>query len=180
MEKQRRLRGGHIVAIVGSVCAAVVLAPVGVMAATGSLVNITDPYNSRARARVDSGKVRVGDGNGALTVDGTVKTSDASVLLYQAPATYDCTASSAGTSLGTFDVSRYRALRLSVESSVNNQTIIAAYARAGTQVITKAPLINWTVPANQAAHYVLHDLPTKIDLRVWFCYRPKIFIYGIR
>jgi hypothetical protein len=42
----------HLVAIVASVCAAVVLAPVGVMAATGSFVNITDPFSSARRARV--------------------------------------------------------------------------------------------------------------------------------
>ena len=44
----------HVVAIVVSLCAAAVLAPVGVIAATGQLVNITDPFVSSRRARVTS------------------------------------------------------------------------------------------------------------------------------
>ena len=44
------------------------------VAATGSLVNIVDPV-TKAGARVDlGGKLRVGDGSGPLTVDGTVRT----------------------------------------------------------------------------------------------------------
>ncbi|HWL35500.1 MAG TPA: hypothetical protein VNQ77_04850 [Frankiaceae bacterium] len=42
----------HVVAMVSSVCAAVVLAPVGVMAATGTLVNLTDPLDGSRKARV--------------------------------------------------------------------------------------------------------------------------------
>jgi hypothetical protein len=42
----------HVVTMVASVCAAVVLAPVGVMAATGTLVNLTDPLDSTRKARV--------------------------------------------------------------------------------------------------------------------------------
>jgi hypothetical protein len=42
----------HVVAMVASVSAAVVLAPVGVMAATGTLVNLTDPVDSSRKARV--------------------------------------------------------------------------------------------------------------------------------
>jgi hypothetical protein len=41
--------------MVVAVCAAVVLAPVGVMAATGTLVNIADPGNAARVARVGSG-----------------------------------------------------------------------------------------------------------------------------
>ncbi len=47
-----RFQPRHVVAIVASVCAAAVLAPVGVMAATGTLVNITDPYSTARQARV--------------------------------------------------------------------------------------------------------------------------------
>ncbi|HVF05391.1 MAG TPA: hypothetical protein VNA20_11175 [Frankiaceae bacterium] len=42
----------HVVAMVASVCAAAVLAPVGVIAATGTLVNITDPSVASRKARV--------------------------------------------------------------------------------------------------------------------------------
>lgn len=45
----------HIVTMVVAVCAAAVLAPVGVMAATGQLVNIADPFISGRSARIGSG-----------------------------------------------------------------------------------------------------------------------------
>lgn len=43
------------------------------LAATGTLMNIADPSNAANIAKVDSpGRLRVGDGSGSLTVDGTV------------------------------------------------------------------------------------------------------------
>lgn len=65
-----------IVIIVVSVSAAMILTPVGVMAAA-SQITIKDP-NSASQVQVDTGKLRVGDGTGALTVDGTVKVTDGS------------------------------------------------------------------------------------------------------
>ena len=47
-----KLAPKHVVTIVVAISAAVVLAPVGVMAATGSLTNIVDAYDSTRRARV--------------------------------------------------------------------------------------------------------------------------------
>ena len=60
-----------VVLVVVSVCAALVLTPVGVMAAAGQLVTVKDPLTS-SKARVDTGKLRVGDGSGPVTVDGNV------------------------------------------------------------------------------------------------------------
>jgi len=45
----------QVVTMVACVCAAVVLAPVGVMAATGQLVNIVDPVLADRKVRVGSG-----------------------------------------------------------------------------------------------------------------------------
>ena len=61
-----------IVLIIVSVCATFVLTPVAVMAAASQLVTVKDPSTS-SKARVDAGKLRVGDGSGPVTVDGTVK-----------------------------------------------------------------------------------------------------------
>lgn len=61
----------HVVAIVVSLSAAAVLTPVGVMAATGTLVNITDPYYPERRARVttsNSLQAETRAGTGANTV----------------------------------------------------------------------------------------------------------------
>jgi len=85
-----KLKPRHIVTIVVAVCTAAVLTPVAVGAATGSLVNITDPANAANKAKVSnkgqvyvtesdpyngqfarvdtSGKQLVGDGSGALDV----------------------------------------------------------------------------------------------------------------
>jgi hypothetical protein len=62
------------VTIVVAVCAAVVLAPVGAVAAT-SAFTVADPVHPAQKARVDRhGALKVGDGSGAVTVDGTVNT----------------------------------------------------------------------------------------------------------
>jgi hypothetical protein len=69
----QRLSGRQITTVVVAVCVAVIAFPVGVLAATGSLVNITDPVHKSNKARVDNGgRLYVGDGGGSLTVDGTV------------------------------------------------------------------------------------------------------------
>lgn len=50
----------HVVAMVACVCAAAVLAPVGVMATTGTIVNITDAVYAARKARVSAdGSLRV-------------------------------------------------------------------------------------------------------------------------
>jgi hypothetical protein len=75
-----RFSSKQIVVMVVAVCAAVVLAPVGVMAATGSLVNIVDPSNASHKAHVDSsGHVLVASGTQAVrtTVGNAVSTHDA-------------------------------------------------------------------------------------------------------
>ena len=67
-----RFTGRQIVTMVVAISAAVVLAPVGALAATGSLVNITDPVHRDQKARVSGdGRLLVGDGGEALTVDGS-------------------------------------------------------------------------------------------------------------
>lgn len=60
-----------IVLVVVSVSAALVLTPVGVMAAASQLVTLKDPTTS-SKAKVDAGKLRIGDGSGPLTVNGSV------------------------------------------------------------------------------------------------------------
>ena len=65
-----RFSSAQVTVMVVAVCVA--LGPVTVMAATGQLVNITDPQNTSEKARVDGTKLRVGDGDGRMSVDGTV------------------------------------------------------------------------------------------------------------
>jgi len=87
---QERFKPRHIVTIVVAVCVGAVLMPVAVGAATGSLVNITDPVTAANKAKVSNkgqlyvteadpytgafakvdsaGKQLVGDGSGALDV----------------------------------------------------------------------------------------------------------------
>jgi hypothetical protein len=52
---RERFSNKQIVTMVVAVCAAVVLAPIGVFAATGTLVNIADPSIGSRQARVSSG-----------------------------------------------------------------------------------------------------------------------------
>jgi hypothetical protein len=69
-EKSSRFTGRQLTVVVASVAAAAVLTPTAVYAAA-TIVQLSDPY-SGSKARVFSGKVAVGDGSGALTVDGAV------------------------------------------------------------------------------------------------------------
>lgn len=79
----------HVVTMVACVSAAVVLAPVGVLAATGQLVNITDPYSSSRSARVSrDGSLRVESrtavGGGTFNAVGTGLSSLSFQKLYEA------------------------------------------------------------------------------------------------
>jgi hypothetical protein len=67
-----KFTGRQVTVMVVAVCAAAILTPAAVYAATGTLVNITDPVTSSQKARVIGGKLAVGDGSGAMTVDGSV------------------------------------------------------------------------------------------------------------
>lgn len=66
--------GRRLVIAVALVAVGALLAPAGVQAAA-NLVTIEDS-NSNSKAQVDGGKLRVGDGAGTLTVDGTVGAVD--------------------------------------------------------------------------------------------------------
>jgi hypothetical protein len=69
-----RFSGRQIATIVVAVCTAVVVTPTVVYAAaTSSSVTISDPTHPAHKAHVTAGKLLVGDGKGALTVDGAVK-----------------------------------------------------------------------------------------------------------
>ncbi|MDQ1689587.1 MAG: hypothetical protein QOK42_2562 [Frankiaceae bacterium] len=76
-DRVQRFTGKQLTTIVVAVAAAVVLMPVGVLAAT-SVVQIGDGANPSLKAHVVGGKLSVGDGSGAVTVDGTVKVNDGS------------------------------------------------------------------------------------------------------
>jgi hypothetical protein len=59
-----------------AVAAVVALLPIGATAAGTAVMRIVDG-NGTSKVEVDAGKLRVGDGAGALSVDGNVKVSDA-------------------------------------------------------------------------------------------------------
>ena len=67
----RRFSNGQVTAMVIAVCVAILATPVGVMAAVDQ-VRISDGTQPGDLARVDDGELRVGDGNGPLSVDGRV------------------------------------------------------------------------------------------------------------
>jgi hypothetical protein len=72
-----RIRRPSPALVVASI--AIIIATAGTaFAATGQLVNITDPGNAAQAAKVDAtGKLNVGDGSGALSVDGTTTSHEA-------------------------------------------------------------------------------------------------------
>lgn len=64
----------------GLVVGAVLTAAVPVYAATSQLVRVVDAVTG-STARVDAGRLRVGDGSGPMTVNGSVSTSNGDVVL---------------------------------------------------------------------------------------------------
>jgi hypothetical protein len=66
MSNEKRFSGRQITTIVVAVAVAIIAFPVGVLAATGTLVNITDPTNASHKAHVNSA------GRLLVTADGTV------------------------------------------------------------------------------------------------------------
>lgn len=175
---ERRLTGNHVVAVVVSLCAAAVLAPATAIAAT-TLVQLVDPHTG-SRAKVDSGKVRVGDGSGALTVDGTVSTPEKSALVYKSPAGgLDCGANAAGLPLGNKDLSRFSKLRIFVKSGTGYQTIVQMRPVAGSEVYA-LPWLDFTTPASQYGNGTFYDPPPLSELRIYFCNDAQIFIYGLK
>jgi hypothetical protein len=73
----------HVVTMVACVCAAAVLAPVGVMAATGSLVNIVDPLLADRKVRVGSaGALHVESRAGVIGGDFNVLSSPTTTLSF--------------------------------------------------------------------------------------------------
>ena len=83
---QRRFSGRQITVMVASSCAALVLMPAGVIAATNGVVSIADPSHPTSRAHVTGGALQVTPRDastgslarvdqGALRVGGTVKTT---------------------------------------------------------------------------------------------------------
>lgn len=72
------LKAKHVVAMVASISAAVVLAPVGVLAASGQLVHVTDPYYPERRARVSTANLLQVESRPGLTgaFSKTVEKSD--------------------------------------------------------------------------------------------------------
>ena len=67
----RQFTPRQVLVLVLVICATIVLTPATVVAA-GSLMTLVDP-STGSKARVDAGRLRVGDGSGPLTVDGAVR-----------------------------------------------------------------------------------------------------------
>lgn len=126
---EKRFSGRQLTVMVVAVCAAIMLAPVGVMAATGSGVNIVDPVTSANKAGVSgngtlltaardihTGAVAAVDGS-SLRVGGTVQavSSDTTVTLAHVVAQNVVAGSTAYSS--AINVAAYRSIRVGVYCS---------------------------------------------------------------
>lgn len=67
-----RFTGRQVTVMVVAVCGAAIFTPVAVYAATGTSINIVDPYSASSKARVMNGALLIRDNSGALTVDGSI------------------------------------------------------------------------------------------------------------
>ena len=79
MNLNEQWSGRRLIALAVVAGLAALLVPVGVEAAAPALMRLVDG-DGTSKAHVDNGKVRVGDGKGALSVDGTTATKPAVLL----------------------------------------------------------------------------------------------------
>lgn len=97
----------HIVAIVGFLAAAAILTPVSVLAATGQLVNLTDPTNAARAAKVNAaGALYVAGRGGAGSVNGATNMRNAGIAPNQ-PRVLVSTSTAPGVALSELLVSPY-------------------------------------------------------------------------
>jgi len=82
------INGRHITAMVVAISAAAVLAPVSVGAATGSFVNIRDPFSSATsgQARVTSGALAVSEERNSVTRSGIIENNGNDRVVLTIPA----------------------------------------------------------------------------------------------
>ena len=164
-----RYTSREVTAIVAVGVLIAALVPVGVQAA-GSLVTLVDP-SSNLPAKVDTGnKLRVGDGSGALTVDGTLRVRDASgALTVDQPAagilaTGDCDLNSDGeASSGTVANSReITGILLSAENDNQYpQARLMVTAPSATEPLMGLLTYSGTDGNGQQIQYVPFDPPLR-------------------
>ena len=163
-----------LIAVVSAATIALLL-PVGAQAA-GQLMTIVDPQTN-AKARVDAGELRVGDGDGALTVNGTIDTREFDVnrLLYRSPeGGLDC--GGGAISLGMLDLSRHSHLRIDVYGGSTEWNIHVRAVSEGVAI----RVLDELVPESEVRSFVLNYAPTTVQVLAIGCSEATVFIYGIR
>lgn len=167
---KRTLTSRQITMIVISICCAVVLAPLGAVAATGSFVNIVDPFHKDRKVRVDAG--------GRLTVADSRPVTTA--LLHKP--NLNCGASGTGVA-HVVDTSGASSIRFWAYNPGPSQAIVEIYPVLAGQAQGVAPIFSYTMPHSQSSslNQVIQTPPTKIDVRIYFCSAGfRMAVYGAR
>lgn len=159
----------QITTMVVAICCAVVLAPLGAIAATGNLVNITDPVHAARKARVDA--------NGRLTV------SD------RGPVTANLLTVKNLACGGSFkdyvlDTTGYASIRVTAYNPGPSQAILHVGSNAAYNGIGTLPNIWEHTMPHSTQTSVTHEIttpPAHTRLRVHFCSEGfRIFVSGSR
>jgi hypothetical protein len=152
-----------------AICCALVLMPIGAVAATGSFVNITDPKYAARKARVDSsGRLSVSD-------EGTVTRTLVSAL------SIDCTGGT-GYKEYVVDTSPYSSIRIVAYNFGPSQAILEL-SPAVNDALTYPFLWRHTMPAGTTSE-VSQEIttpPPQTALRVNFCSPGfRVMMFGSR
>lgn len=146
-----RFTARQLTVITVAVAAAVIALPVGVYAAaTTSIVTIGDPTTPGNQAHVDaSGRLQVGDGSGALTVDGTVRVAPPAKPFVKY-GNYSGTHVLAGPTTSAIDVTS-----LAVSTNNSSGSIVSLYVEQYPSTATKCT----GEPYSIRYLWYLHNLP---------------------
>lgn len=170
MNNKRSFTGRQIATMVVAICGALVLLPLGAVAATGSNVNIVDPFHQARKARVDAG--------GRLTVADSRPVTTA--LLHKP--SLSCGASGSGVA-HVVDTSGASSIRLWAYNPGPSQAIVEIYPVLAGQAQGVAPIFSYTMPHSQSSslNQVIQTPPNKIDVRIYFCSAGfRMAVYGAR
>ena len=167
---ERRFSSRQITTMVVAICCAVVLLPIGAVAATGSLVNITDPVYTARKARVDTaGRLNVSD-QGVVT----------RTILQEI--NFDCGAVASG-HLFILDTSGYSSIRIMAYNPGPSQAILEVSPAVNGAAVNFPALWKHTMPHSTSTEvtHVIDTPPAQTAVRVYFCSAGfRIMVFGSR
>jgi hypothetical protein len=161
MEKEQRFTGRQITTMVVAAAIAIVAAPVGAIAATGQLINITDPVTAGHKARVNA--------KGGLAVTARDPVSGVQARVTKAGAQLAATVAGVASQYLNVEATAYGNGRKALADTVNGQRLAVtqltiSYLGTGTATVD---LWSWGILSSQTCATATAGSPLDVLRRVY-------------